>query len=255
MIDNYHKLRKIAYPPDKREYGRKLIFSIFCRSVSTILAIFFKKLNFTPNAVSLISIGSSCLGIYLLYNGNLITGALLSANSKLLDCVDGELARITDRVTKIGKWLEPLNSNIQYLFVLPALSFHLLRQEEITVSTVFISFIASGLFVVLRGIYNTDTSNVHADSILKKVILCQFKKNHDLRRENAVGAFFYYLRYNLITQNGIMYPMLILLSLPTPSMTFFYVVYFILAYLIFSFVTILGILWFGQKVFNTNQTE
>jgi len=247
MIDRYKKIRDIAYPPHKREYGRKLIFSIFCRSISTLLAILCSKLKLTPNAVSLISIVSGCLGIYLLFSGELIPGAVLSANSKLLDCVDGELARITGKISKIGGWLEPLNSNLQYLFVLPAIACFHLKVGVVTIELVFTAFIASGVFVAVRGIYNTDLSGKQGTSYLKTIILCQFKHNHDLRRENRTGALLYYLRYNLISQNGVMYPMLIILAVYFPAGMIYYVYYFIIVYLIFFFITFTGV-WFGKKL-------
>ena len=247
LLKKYKKIRKIAYPDHKKEYGSKMLYSIFCRSVSTFLAILLIKLNVKPNSVSMVSILSGSVGIYLLFSGLYVPGAILCATSKLLDCVDGEIARITENFSRIGSWLEPLNSNIQYLFVVPSLAFSLYRNMLIGVNTVFLGIIAAGLYVAVRSTYNVRVPQEKDISSMKKAIYCQFKHSNEFRKGHRLGALFYYLRYNLIAQNGIMYPSLILLAYLWPEGLKFYVYYFVAAYFAFFVITFAGV-WFGASL-------
>jgi phosphatidylglycerophosphate synthase len=242
MVGKYKELRLIAYPSHKREYGNKLLYSILCRSVSTRLAVFLKKLNVSPNQISMVSILSGCIGIYCLFIGQYLTGAILSANSKFLDCIDGEVARLTGTFSKAGGWLEELNSNLQYLFLFPSIGFALYKQGVMGLIWVFFAMIAAGCFVAVRTTYNRTPPMESSGSLLKNIILCQFKHSNELRQKNRLGAFLYYLRYNLIAQNGIMYPALILICVVNPNWLSAYVKYFVFGFSIFFIGTFLGVL-------------
>ena len=244
MFEKYKAIRDIAYPANKREYGGKLLYSLLCRSVSTIIALMCIKIRLSPNSITMISLLCGGSGIYCLLFGDFKTGATLVAVGYFLDYVDGEVARLTNRTSSIGGFLEALNSNMHYLFVVPAVACGLLKSYSISVETLFISFVASGIFVSIRGVYNRSVALAGKESFFTKIIYCQFKKSTAIRQENPLGAFVYYTRYNLLAQNGIMYPALIFISWYKSALLTYYVKYFIVMYGVFSLITFLGVLLF-----------
>jgi len=246
-VIQYNKIRGDAYPPHKREYGSRLFYSIICRSVSTVVALGCIRLGIRPNTVTILSICSGCAGIFLLYRGCFLAGALLCALCKFLDCVDGEVARATDACSNIGSWLEGLNSDLQYLFALPAVSFALFRLGLISLNLLALSCVSAGLYVAVRGVYNMHKQEGEKLSPFKKLLYCQFKHSSSLRRENPAGAFLYYLRYNLLAQNGIMYPAMIVAAAAGSAALVWYVKYFTIMYLLFFIITAAGLALFQGR--------
>lgn len=61
-----------------------------------------KKLNFTPNGITTLSLIFGLLSIYFLYIGNVYAFGILYYISYFLDCTDGHYARKYDMVTEFG---------------------------------------------------------------------------------------------------------------------------------------------------------
>jgi len=71
-----------------------------------VLARGLHKLGLTPNALTLIGFAGMCLIGIVLATGQLALGGLLIIASGILDALDGTLARMTNRVTKFGAFLD-----------------------------------------------------------------------------------------------------------------------------------------------------
>tara|TARA_B100000315_G_C14584307_1_gene592082 strand:+ start:725 stop:1474 length:750 start_codon:yes stop_codon:yes gene_type:complete len=243
IIKRYQRIRSIAYPFDKREYGNKLIFSIICRSFSTTISIIFYKIGISPNFVSILSIFIGCLGIYNLFIADFAIGSIMVSLCKFLDCVDGELARIKNKFSNKSSLLEPLNSDLQYLFLLPAISSGLYLINKIDLLYFILSVISSGCYVIIRKIWNIKAWKGEKNlSWFQRILYCQFKPSGKLRSVNKLGANLYYLKYNLIAQNGIMYPSLVILSFYNFEILPYYVYFFIILYFSFFSLTLFGFL-------------
>ena len=87
----------------------------------------------TPNMVSLFTLGVSfAAGVFFAFGGywNMLTGALLSWASSVLDGCDGEVARLKLQESAFGCWLETICDNLFYLFIFGGLTIGLVRSAE-----------------------------------------------------------------------------------------------------------------------------
>ncbi|MBA3534425.1 MAG: CDP-alcohol phosphatidyltransferase family protein [Ardenticatenales bacterium] len=76
------------------------------RGVVDSIAAVLHRLGLTPNALTLIGT-AFMVGIgFLLSQGQLVVGGLLLAGAAAFDALDGGLARLTNRVTKFGAFLD-----------------------------------------------------------------------------------------------------------------------------------------------------
>jgi phosphatidylglycerophosphate synthase len=86
----------------------------------------------TPNMVSLFTLGVSfAAGAFLALGGywNMLTGAILSWFSSVLDGCDGEVARLKLQESAFGCWLETVCDNLYYLFILGGMTIGLVRSS------------------------------------------------------------------------------------------------------------------------------
>jgi len=86
----------------------------------------------TPNMVSVFTLGVSfAAGVFLALGGywNMLTGAILSWFSSVLDGCDGEVARLKMQESAFGCWLETVCDNLYYLFILGGMTIGLVRSS------------------------------------------------------------------------------------------------------------------------------
>jgi phosphatidylglycerophosphate synthase len=86
----------------------------------------------TPNMVSLFTLAVSfAAGAFLALGGywNMLTGAILSWFSSVLDGCDGEVARLKLQESDLGCWLETICDNLYYLFIFSGLTIGLVRSS------------------------------------------------------------------------------------------------------------------------------
>jgi phosphatidylglycerophosphate synthase len=86
----------------------------------------------TPNMVSLFTlVVSFAAGLFLALGGywNMLTGAVLSWLSSVLDGCDGEVARLKLQESAFGCWLETICDNLYYLFIFGGLTIGLVRSS------------------------------------------------------------------------------------------------------------------------------
>lgn len=115
----------------------------------------------TPNSVSVTSILIGLVAAWFFAKGDqpsTILAALLFQLSAIVDCVDGELARIVFKESSLGKWLDLVGDQIVHVSIFAAIAIGLIRTGQTTVghwlglSAVF-GAIAS-FAVVVRGMRN-----------------------------------------------------------------------------------------------------
>ena len=108
---------------------------IFARANRTISIPISRRIipfPITPNMVSLFTLGVSfAAGIFLALGGywNMLTGAVLSWFSSVLDGCDGEVARLKLQESAFGCWLETMCDNLYYLFIFSGLTIGLVRSS------------------------------------------------------------------------------------------------------------------------------
>lgn len=92
----------------------------FYRPLGYFTAKFFKALGISPNVVTIISIVIGVIGGHFLYYRDITINAygfLLWVIADMLDSADGQLARMTDHRSKIGRILDGLGGNLIFLSI------------------------------------------------------------------------------------------------------------------------------------------
>jgi len=128
----------------------------------------------TPNQVTIVSMLFGLAGAYFFALGNYpagILGALLLQLSALVDCVDGDIARIAFKESPFGKWLDIGLDQVVHVAVFAAIAIGLARQgTDAPVLWLGLSAVAGALAsfaVVVRGQLR---ANKQADPRLEKFI-------------------------------------------------------------------------------------
>ena len=92
----------------------------FYRPIGYVIARACQALGITPNVVTIVSIFFGVYGGHLLYFRDVTTnvwGIVLWIIADTLDSVDGQLARMTNHKSKIGRILDGLGGNIMFLSI------------------------------------------------------------------------------------------------------------------------------------------
>jgi phosphatidylglycerophosphate synthase len=108
------------------------IFAKANRTISIPISRLIIPFPITPNMISLFTLGVSfAAGAFLALGGywNLLTGAILSWFSSVLDGCDGEVARLKLQESAFGCWLETICDNLYYLFIFSGLTIGIVRSS------------------------------------------------------------------------------------------------------------------------------
>lgn len=76
------------------------------KKISVKVGIIFSKLGLSPNQWTVISLLPAFLALYFLIKSEFIISALLFIFSAFIDLIDGSVARVTGKVSKIGAYLD-----------------------------------------------------------------------------------------------------------------------------------------------------
>ncbi len=96
-------------------YKRREMFSNF----SVKIGIVFSKAGLSPNQWTIISILPVLIAFYFLTQANFLAAALLFIISSFLDLVDGSVARVTGKVSRLGAYLDTIvDRYIEFIIIL-----------------------------------------------------------------------------------------------------------------------------------------
>jgi hypothetical protein len=84
---------------------------------------------FSPNQVSIVSTLVGILSGWFFAGGYFISGALLLQLSAIIDCVDGDLARVLYKESRLGKWLDLVGDQLVHVAVFGGIGFGLARTD------------------------------------------------------------------------------------------------------------------------------
>lgn len=93
---------------------------LFYRPIGYVIALAAKALYLTPNAVTIISIFFGVFAGHLFYYNNLtinIYGMLMLMLAQALDGADGQLARMTNTKSQVGRILDGLAGNLWFISI------------------------------------------------------------------------------------------------------------------------------------------
>jgi len=84
---------------------------------------------FSPNQISIVSSLIGILSGWLFAGGYFISGAFLLQISAIIDCVDGDLARVLYKESRFGKWLDLVGDQFVHVAVFAGIAFGLARSD------------------------------------------------------------------------------------------------------------------------------
>ncbi len=86
-----------------------------CRRIAAIIVILINPTPITPNIVTVVSFAVNIGANYQLLNNQLGMAALLYFFAYVLDCADGQLARLRDSVSQFGIYFDLISDNLKEL--------------------------------------------------------------------------------------------------------------------------------------------
>ncbi len=134
----------------------------FYRPIGYQLALLFRKLNITPNTVTIASIFIGMAGGVLFYPESLwinIIGMLLLMLANSFDSADGQLARMTNTKSRLGRILDGLAGSFWFIVIHVALTLRL--QNQGWPAWIWIFAIASGLSHLVQAQQADYYRNIH----------------------------------------------------------------------------------------------
>lgn len=137
MTSTWQRIRA-SYPPEKQHWDRTFPWIYYgARPLSFLLTWIALRIRLTPNQVTLFSFVAG-MGAFVLMawgGGGLVAGSCLFSLLNVLDCVDGNLARMRREDSPLGKFYDAAVGLIFYL-VYFALGLGLYRTPDSSLSLV-----------------------------------------------------------------------------------------------------------------------
>ena len=87
---------------------------------------------FSPNQVSIVSTLIGISSGWFFAAGSFIAGALLLQLSAIIDCVDGDLARVLYKESRLGKWLDLVGDQFVHVAVFAGIGFGVARSNPVS---------------------------------------------------------------------------------------------------------------------------
>ena len=134
----------------------------FYRPLGFRLALLCERLHITPNMITIFSIFVGVAAGLLFYPANLkvnIIGMVLLVFANLLDSTDGQLARLTNNHTRLGRILDGLAGDLWFICIYLVCVFRLLNEGWS--SWVWLLASAAGLCHILHAAMADYYRNIH----------------------------------------------------------------------------------------------
>ena len=249
---DFKKNLELVYPTDKRRFEIYMPWVIIQRIISIPFLGLGVMLRISPNLISLISILLIFLSSYLILTKMFLGGIILLALAVILDCVDGELARVLKKTSVLGERLEALGADLVTMVGIPSISIWMFFYNDLTVLIVFFSFISASVYVFSRGFLNFDVqTEIDKLSFWEKITFSQSKNNISIRKKSFLGSMIFFLRMNLVTQDGIVFFSVILIGVSYPQMIIYPVILMGISQLLIGIVTIFMSILNNRKLINS----
>jgi phosphatidylglycerophosphate synthase len=107
-----------------------LMEKLYMRPLSRHLTRLFVPTPITPNQMSLVTLGLALYAAYLVSlpeRGALVAGGLVHIGMRVVDCVDGELARLRYQASRFGQWLDSVGDGVGMAAFVAGVTVHLSR--------------------------------------------------------------------------------------------------------------------------------
>ncbi len=171
--------------------GEKAFLSTFSSTLDGIVDIYFNRplgrlitlplvrRHVSANVVSIVGIliGLISAGMFVNANAYQITllGAILLQISAIIDCIDGDVARLQFRESILGKWLDLTGDNIVHVFLFSCLTFREYSRLQTIEPLIFGSLLVLGaiisflLVAYAQNVLKTYSNHSEASNAIKKM--------------------------------------------------------------------------------------
>ena len=182
-----------------------IIDRIFYRPIGFRIAKFLSKTKVTPNMVTIISIFVGAAVGYFFYVNDIIytlLGILFLVFANILDCVDGQLARMTNIKSAIGRILDGFAGDVWFISIYVGLALRL--ANEYGTYYFFILAVLSGFSHLAQANVTDYYKTLHLFFISKDKgsefqTLEQIRAKRDAMRPGISKTFFwFYTGYSLL---------------------------------------------------------
>ena len=252
MNIDFKKNLELVYPTDKRRFEIYMPWVIIQRIISIPFLFIAVILKISPNLISTISILLIFVSSYLILIKMFLLGIILLALAVILDCVDGEVARVLKKTSILGERLEALSADLVTMVGIPSISIWMFLYNDLSVLIVFFSFISASVYVFSRGFLNFDVqTEIDKLSFWEKINLSQSKYNISIREKSFLGSMIFFLRMNLVTQDGILFFSVILIGVFLPQIIIYPVILMSTSQLLIGIGTIFASILNNRKLINS----
>ena len=113
--------REIWQVTEKAGGERNIFDFLIYRRISTVILEILKPCNFSPKYITTLSVAFSFLAACALFFSYervlLYLGVILMNVSLVLDTLDGQYARMTDKTSEFGGWYDGVSDCLKYIFL------------------------------------------------------------------------------------------------------------------------------------------
>jgi phosphatidylglycerophosphate synthase len=150
MIVNWSELKSKC----KRE-NDYIITLLFTNEISLFVTWVLCKTSVTPNQVTIASIISALICGIFYASGMFVWGSLFLFLSHMLDCTDGNLARVKETFSAFGRWLDFIGNRTGEVFIFLGATCYFYRIDE---SVFWIALPLSASILLLLYYYIVDVA-------------------------------------------------------------------------------------------------
>lgn len=112
------------------------------------IAAWIRWTGLTPNALTIIGLLLNCVVAVIIGRGFLLLGGILVLAAGLFDLLDGAMAKITDRVTPFGSFLDSTLDRYSEVILYGGLLVYILSTPDAKVGAILIHFTICGSILV-----------------------------------------------------------------------------------------------------------
>ena len=194
LIGEYRRSLKM---PEAEEY----LDLLFYRPVAFLFVKAIYRLPITPNAVTMLSLGAGLISSWQFSLPALASAAVWYAAANVLDCSDGQLARLQNSGTPLGRIVDGIADYISSIAIFLGIGFGLARNHPEYWWLVFAAAISSALHALFFDYYQSEyISTVRGErNFLDREIERFDSSLHDKesKRRGKLATFFIrlYVRY------------------------------------------------------------
>lgn len=165
--------------------------------VSGYLLPAFKKMSFTPNYITTLSLLTGLGSVYCIYTKNFLWSIVLIWISYLFDCMDGMFARTYNMVSKFGDYYDHIKDIIVgillFIMILNQFSFH--GKINISILAVIVAYLSLIYICNFERYYKIKSGKNDTDSLNFLSRMCIQTK--DVRKIEGQLKKYRYIGFNL----------------------------------------------------------